>query len=154
MKINNKGVSAKELLAVIIIVCMIIVVLVPSVLGFIKTSENKVLVNNVIAFRDEINKLLSDHVIDGDWIGDGSYYVMKDGNVCLGKYDKKNNKCNDEFLKVEMEGLKPNAGCIDISGSYVSNLYNIEFDQVYVNLDKKFEYYVSEEPITKSLCRQ
>ena len=78
---------------------------------------------------------------------------MKDGNVCLGSYDKKNNKCSDEFLKVEIEGLKPNAGCIDISGSYVSNLYNIEFNHMYVNLDKKLEYYVSDEPITKALCR-
>ncbi len=154
MKMNSKGVSAKEMLAVIIIVCMIIVVVVPTILGFIKSSENKVLVNNVITFRNELNELLTDFATNGEWVGDGSYYVMKDGNVCLGSYDKKNNKCSDEFLKVEIEGLKPNAGCIDISGSYVSNLYNIEFNHMYVNLDKKFEYYVSEEPITKALCRQ
>ena len=153
MKMNSKGVSAKEMLAVIIIVCMIIVVSIPAILGFIKNSEKKVLVNNVITFRNEINELLSDFATNGEWVGDGSYYVMKDGNVCLGSYDKKNNKCSDEFLKVEIEGLKPNAGCIDISGSYVSNLYNIEFNHMYVNLDKKLEYYVSDEPITKALCR-
>ena len=153
MKMNSKGVSAKEMLAVIIIVCMIIVVVVPTILGFIKSSENKVLVNNVITFRNELNELLTDFATNGEWVGDGSYYVMKDGNVCLGSYDKKNNKCSDEFLKVEIEGLKPNAGCIDISGSYVSNLYNIEFNHMYVNLDKKLEYYVSDEPITKALCR-
>lgn len=153
MKMNSKGVSAKEMLAVIIIVCMIIVVVVPTILGFIKSSENKVLVNNVITFRNELNELLTDFATNGEWVGDGSYYVMKDGNVCLGSYDKKNNKCNDEFLKVEIEGLKPNAGCVDISGSYVSNLYNIEFNHMYVNLDKKLEYYVSDEPITKALCR-
>ena len=153
MKINSKGVSAKEMLAVIIIVCMIIVVVVPTILGFIKSSENKVLVNNVITFRNELNELLTDFATNGEWVGDGSYYVMKDGNVCLGSYDKKNNKCSDEFLKVEIEGLKPNAGCVDISGSYVSNLYNIEFNHMYVNLDKKLEYYVSDEPITKALCR-
>ena len=154
MKMNSNGVSAKEMLAVISIVCMIIVVLVPTILGFIKSSENKVLVNNVITFRNELNELLSDFASNGEWIGDGSYYVMKDGNVCLGNYDKKNNKCSAEFLKIEFEGLKPNAGCVDVSGSYVSNLYNIEFNHMYVNLDKKFEYYVSEEPITKALCRQ
>lgn len=153
MKMNSKGVSAKEMLAVIIIVCMIIVVVIPTILGFIKSSENKVLVNNVITFRNELNELLTDFATNGEWVGDGSYYVMKDGNVCLGSYDKKNNKCSDEFLKVEIEGLKPNAGCIDISGSYVSNLYNIEFNHMYVNLDKKLEYYVSDEPITKALCR-
>ena len=111
------------------------------------------LVNNVITFRNELNELLTDFATNGEWVGDGSYYVMKDGNVCLGSYDKKNNKCSDEFLKVEIEGLKPNAGCVDISGSYVSNLYNIEFNHMYVNIDKKFEYYVSDEPITKALCR-
>ena len=153
MKMNSKGVSAKEMLAVIIIVCMIIVVVVPTILGFIKSSENKVLVNNVITFRNELNELLTDFATNGEWVGDGSYYVMKDGNVCLGSYDKKNNKCSDEFLKVEIEGLKPNAGCIDISGSYVSNLYNIEFNHMYVNIDKKFEYYVSDEPVAKALCR-
>ena len=153
MKMNSKGVSAKEMLAVIIIVCMIIVVVVPTILGFIKSSENKVLVNNVITFRNELNELLTDFATNGEWVGDGSYYVMKDGNVCLGSYDKKNNKCSDEFLKVEIEGLKPNAGCVDISGSYVSNLYNIEFNHMYVNIDKKFEYYVSDEPEAKALCR-
>lgn len=153
MKMNSKGVSAKEMLAVIIIVCMIIVVVVPTILGFIKSSENKVLVNNVITFRNELNELLTDFATNGEWVGDGSYYVMKDGNVCLGSYDKKNNKCSDEFLKVEIEGLKPNAGCVDISGSYVSNLYNIEFNHMYVNIDKKFEYYVSDEPVAKALCR-
>lgn len=153
MKINSKGVSAKEMLAVIIIVCMIIVVSIPAILGFIKNSEKKVLVNNVITFRNEINELLSDFASNGEWIGDGSYYVMKDGNVCLGNYDKKTNKCNDDFLKIEFEGLKPNAGCVDVSGSYVSNLYNIEFNHMYVNIDKKFDYYVSDEPITKALCR-
>ena len=35
----------------------------------------------------------------------------------------------------------------------ISNLYNIEFNHMYVNIDKKFEYYVSDEPVAKALCR-
>lgn len=153
MKFNRSGFAAKEFLAVIIIVCMLIVVLVPTILGIIKTSNHKILMDNVMIFRKEIDNILLSYSSGGNEVADGCYYVMMNGNVCLGDYDSKQHKCLTETLNVELSGKKPNAGAVDIARNKVVDIHNIVIDNLYVNVDHNYEYYISEKPKTQALCR-
>lgn len=153
MKLNNKGFSSKETLAVIIMICMLICAIVPTVLTMIKDSDNKVLLNNVAIFKNELNNTLLSYTNGGEVVEDGCYYIMKKGELCLGDYDKHTNKCTKNVLTVEVDGLKPNAGAVDIYNGLVEDIHNVKIKEYFVNIDKYAEFYLSEEPKTQGICR-
>lgn len=153
MSLNNKGFAAKEFLTVIIIVCMILVVLVPTVLSAIEFSGKKVLMNNVITFRSEVDKTLLSYVTGGEDIADGCYYITHDGNICLSDYVSDMDYCSSEPLVIELEGSKPKSGTIDISSNKVSDIHNVRMENFFINLNSSKEYYISEEPQAQIFCR-
>lgn len=153
MKLNNRGVGSKEIFAVILIVCMILVIMVPAIINVIEFSNKKVLINNVIAFRNEVDRTLLSNSTGGEDVVDGCYYIMSNGNICLGEYDDSVDQCLSEVLKIELSGEKPKAGAIDISGNIVSDIHNVRIANFFINVDGSKEYYISEEPQTQLICR-
>ena len=65
----------------------------------------------------------------------------------------KSSKKYKNQTEIEKHIFKLYGSTFDSSVHKLGDLYNIEFNHMYVNIDKKFEYYVSDEPITKALCR-
>lgn len=150
MKMNNKGFGSKETFLVFIVVCMILVVIVPFILGYIQNSKTSAVTDSVIVFRKQVDREILSYINGGNDIADGCYFVTYDGNICLGKYEDK--KCNEEYLKIDIEGLKPNGGAVDIKSSKVIDIHNITIDNKYVNA-KDDEYYITLEPEIQSFCR-
>lgn len=153
MKLNKHGVGSKEMFLVILIICMILVAMVPTIINIMEQSNQNVLMNNVIAFRSEVDKTLLSYVNGGDDIADGCYYITHEGDICLGDYDSDANKCFSESLVIELIGEKPKAGSIDISGYKVKDIHNVRMKNLFVNIDGSKEYYVSEEPQAQTFCR-
>ncbi len=150
MRLNNRGFSYKEFFAVIVIMVILIMAIVPAMLTFMQHSKDNVVKDSVIVFRKQVDREILSYVNGGNDIADGCYFVTYEGNVCLGKYE--DNKCESESLKIDIDGLKPNGGSIDITSSKISIIHNIIIDNKYVN-EKDSEYYITKEPIEQSFCR-
>ena len=150
MKKNNKGFGSKETFLVFIVVCMLIVVIVPFVLGYINNSKKSVVTDSIIVFRKQVDREILSYINGGENIHDGCYFVTSDCDICLGKYEKK--KCSEGSLKIDIEGLKPSGGSIDIVSSKVSDIHNLLIDNRYVN-EKNSEYYITLEPEIQTFCR-
>ena len=148
------GCGSKEMITVIIIICMILVVMVPSILNLIEFSDKKVLINNVITFRNEVDKSLLQYTNGGDSVENGCYYVTYDGNICLSDYDSSGDVCSGDTLKIDLEGEKPFSGVIDISENKVTDIHNIRVDHFFVNVDDTARYYISDEPVAQLFCRK
>lgn len=148
------GCGSKEAITVIIIICMILVVMVPSILNLIEFSDKKVLINNVVTFRSEVDKMLLQYTNGGDEVENGCYYITHEGNVCLSDYDTSSDACSSDILKIDLDGLKPFAGTIDIYENHVSDLHNISMDNFYINIDDTARYYISEDPAAQLFCKR
>ena len=152
MKLNNHGVGSKEMFLVILIICMILVAIVPTIINAVENSNNEVLMNNVITFRSQVDRTILDYINGGEDIADGCYHITQDGNICFGEYDSDAGICHAETLVIELEGEKPKSGTIDIASYKVSNIHNIRMHNLFVNIDNSKEYYISEEPQAQVVC--
>ena len=151
--LNKNGFSSKEFIAVIVIIGMFVCVMVPMLLNAISGSDIRVMTNNVITFRSEVDREILSYVNGGEYINDGCYYVTRDGNICLGSYDGTLDNCLGEELEIMLDGLKPKGGYIDIVSSTVSDIHNIEISNLFVNINSDDEYYATYEPKTVAVCR-
>lgn len=149
MKLNNKGFSYKEFFAVIVIVAILIMAIVPAMLTFMQHSKDSAVTDSVIVFRKQVDREILSYINGGNDIADGCYFVTNHGDICLGKY--KNDKCDSELLKIDIDGLKPNGGYVDIEASKISVIHNVFIDNKYVN-EKDDEYYITQEPIEAIVC--
>lgn len=154
MKLNNHGVGSKEMFLVILIVCMILVAMVPTIINAVEHSNEEVLMNNVITFRSEVDRTILSYINGGEDIPDGCYYITSKGDICLGDYDSDHDMCTGEPLEIELKGEKPKAGTIDVASYKVSDIHNIRMENFFINLNSSKEYYVSDEPQAQVFCRK
>lgn len=154
MKLNIRGEGSKEMFLVILIVCMILVAMVPTIINAVEHSNEKVLMNNVITFRAEVDRTILSYINGGEDIADGCYYITSNGDICLGDYDSKYDFCASEPLEIELQGEKPLSGTVDIASYKVSNIHNVRIENFFVNLNSSKEYYVSDEPKAQVVCRR
>ena len=154
MKLNNHGVGSKEMFLVILIVCMILVAMIPTIINVVENSNQAVLMNNVISFRKQVDITLLDYINGGSDVADGCYYITGDGDICFGEYDNSTGVCYSDTLVIELEGLKPKSGIIDITSYKVSDIHNIRVENFFVNVDSSEEYYISDEPQSQAVCKK
>ena len=154
MKLNNHGLSSREMLTVLIIICMILVMLVPTILNTIEFSGKKIMMNNVAVFRNEIDITIMSYINGGKDISDGCYYIMQSGDLCLGDYDSSNDMCDSDKLVIALDGTKPQSGTVDINNNKVSDICNIRMKNFFINVDDSSKYYISEEPRAQTVCRR
>ena len=154
MKLNNHGVGSKEMFLVILIVCMILVAMVPTIINAVEHSNEEVLMNNVITFRSEVDRTILSYINGGEDIPDGCYYITSKGDICLGEYDSDHDMCAGEPLEIELKGEKPKAGTIDVASYKVSDIHNIRMENFFINLNSSKEYYISDEPQAQVVCRK
>lgn len=153
MKLNNHGAGSKEMFLVILIVCMILVAMVPTIINAVEHSNEEVLMNNVITFRSEVDRKILSYINGGEDIPDGCYYITSKGDICLGDYDSDHDMCTGEPLEIELKGEKPKAGTIDVASYKVSDIHNIRMENFFINLNSSKEYYISDEPQAQVFCR-
>lgn len=154
MNLNNHGVGSKEMFLVILIICMILVAMVPTIINAVEYSNEEVLMNSVITFRSEVDKTILSYINGGEDIPDGCYYITQSGDVCLGEYDSDHDICASDSLEIELKGGKPKSGTIDVASYKVSDIHNIRLENFFINLNSSKEYYVSDEPQAQVFCRK
>ena len=150
MIMSNKGFSSKEYLLVIIAVFIVVLGVLPIIFRVIDKSRENVVTDNVMIFRQEINKEILSYINGGNEILDGCYIVTSDGNICLGETSD-SGVCKDETLVIDISGMKPDGGSVSIQNNEVSSIYNIMIDNRYVNC-KDNEYYISDKPEVEIVC--
>lgn len=149
MRLNNRGFSYKEFFAVIVIMVILIMAIVPAMLTFIQHSKDDVLTDSVIIFRKQVELEILSYINGGNDVADGCYFVTENGDVCLGKY--KDNKCDADSLKVDIDGLKPAGGYVGIKSSKINDIHDIYIDNMFVNVEDD-EYVISRFPDRKFVC--
>ena len=149
MRLNNRGFSYKEFFAVIVIMVILIMAIVPAMLTFIQHSKDDVLTDSVIIFRKQVELEILSYINSGNDVADGCYFVTEKGDVCLGNY--KDNKCDADSLKVDIDGLKPAGGYVGIKSSKINDIHDIYIDNMFVNVEDD-EYVISRFPDRKSVC--
>lgn len=148
--LSNKGFSAKEFFLVFIVIAILSLGIFPVVFRVIESSRNSIVTDSVIIFRRQVNKEILLYVSDGNEILDGCYVITNDGNLCLGN-TKHDGFCVDDALTIDINGVKPEGGVVDITENRVNNIYNIFIDNKYVNI-RDNEYYISNNPEAEIVC--
>ena len=151
MRLNNRGFSYKEFFAVIVIMVILIMAIVPAMLAFIQHSKDDVLTDSVIIFRKQVELEILSYINGGNDVADGCYFVTEKGDVCLGNY--KDNKCDAESLKVDVDGLKPTGGYLGIKSCKINDIHDICIDNMFVNIEDD-EYVISRFPDKKFVCEK
>jgi len=108
----KKGFTLIELLAVIVILAIIALIATPIVLNIINDAKESSVLRSAEFYMSGLENSIANILIKNKQIEDGTYSIMKDGNVCIGILS--NNKCNGEILKVEINGEIPKIGSISI----------------------------------------
>lgn len=148
-KLNNKGFSGKEFFLVFVAVAVIIMGIMPIIFRVIDKSKYTQVTDSVMVFRNEVNKEIISYVNGGNEVNDGCYIITKDGNLCIGDTNK-DGECSKSLI-IDITGLKPDGGSVNIKENKVSNLYNILIDNKYVNFEDD-QYYISDKPNMKMIC--
>ena len=117
----KKGFTLIELLAVIVILAIIALIATPIVLNIINDAKESTLLRSANFYIDSVEYSIAKRVLNGKSIGDGTYNIMQDGNICLETLV--DNTCTGDILKVEVDGEKPKGDKITIKdGQIVSHV--------------------------------
>ena len=152
---NSKGFTLIELLAVITIMGILLFVGVPAIMKTINNSKKDTAEVSVKRYANEVDKEIKSYEIDNGEVKDGSYSIMKNGNLCLAVYDKDSDSCSGEILSVDLEGQKPEDGTVKIVDKKVAEVSNAKIDRFYVNSGpSSSDFVVSNTPtiVASSLC--
>jgi len=136
----KKGFTLIELLAVIVILAIIAVIAVPIVLNIINDSKESAVLRSAQFYLDGLEQSLLLSRLNNIKVQDDVYSIMQDGNICIGEF--KDNTCDGDILKVEMDGEVPTEGTIKIKNGEVSKIdITISNKEVWIDpFTNKLEY--------------
>jgi prepilin-type N-terminal cleavage/methylation domain-containing protein len=125
----KKGFTLIELLAVIVILAIIALIATPIVLNIINDTKESATLRSANFYLDAVEYAISTSILKGNLIEDGTYDILENGNICIGKFE--NDVCKGEILEIKVNGQKPNGDKITIKdGQIVSHV--IKFGDVIV----------------------
>ena len=128
----KKGFTLIELLAVLIILAVIMLITIPLVSNFIKDSTRESREISVKNYISSVDKYLISSELNNIIVKDGSYNIMNNGSICLGRLS--NNTCSSNVLKINLDGQIPKGGIIVVKNNKVEKYYNIKFDKFYSSI--------------------
>lgn len=146
--LGNKGFSSKEFLIVVVGFVIVVVGIMPIVFNMIEKTRQGVVTDSVTLFKEQVDRRIFDQISEGNEVLDGCYIVMDDGNLCLEEVD---GVCNNGNLLIDLDGMRPDGGEVNIKDNKVRGVYNIFIDNKYVN-EKDDKLYVSSSPDKKIVC--
>ena len=132
----KKGFTLIELLAVIVILAIIALIAIPIVLSIISDSKESASLRSSEMYLKGLETSIAVSTLDNKVVKDGTYSIIKNGNICL---EYKDNKCTNE-LKVEMNGEKPTSGKVTISNGQVIDLILNYENKAIVKSNNKLVY--------------
>ena len=125
----KNGFTLIELLAVIVILAIIALIATPIVLSIINDSKESASLRSAEMYLKGLETSVAVSTLDNKVVKDGTYSIIKNGNICL---EYKDNKCTNE-LKVEMSGEVPQNGSkITLKDGKIKNLTFIYGDKIII----------------------
>lgn len=109
---NKKGLTLLELLAVIVVLAIIALIATPIVIRTINDSKNNATLRGAENYIREIEYSVAQGILNKIKLEDGTYRIMKSGNICLGIYEE--NVCSGSVLELEIENEIPFDGTLTI----------------------------------------
>ena len=85
---NKKGLTLLELLAVIVVLAIIALIATPIVIRTINDSKNNATLRGAENYIREIEYSVAQGILNKIKLEDGTYQIMKSGNICLGIYEE------------------------------------------------------------------
>ena len=126
----KKGFTLVELLAIIIILAALLLIIIPIVDDTIDKAEEK---SNLRWAENYIRAVELAINVDELDVPIGTYDIMKNGNLCIGTYNKSSNKCTGYQLEVEITNA-PKSGSITIENNLATDYtITLENDQIVTN---------------------
>ena len=118
---NKKGFTLIELLAVIVILAIIALITTPIVLNIISDSKEQTELRNAEFYLSALELSIANSTLDEQKILDGTYNILKNGNVCL-EVGVASNCSIDKILPVEVKGKVPTSGTITIKSGQLKDV--------------------------------
>jgi len=113
----NKGFTLVELLGVMIILTVLSLIITPVVITLIDEAEVGAELRSAELYINAVEHDLASSKLDGINVEDGEYFIMEDGNLCLGNLS--NNICDANTFKINATGSRPKGGYIDVESKVV-----------------------------------
>ena len=128
-----KGFTLIELLAVLTILGFISLIAVAIVNGVIKDSKTSATKVSAKSYANTVNDNILSSKLNDFEIPDGSYRILRDGNICVGSYA--DNECNGKVLELNIQKGNPTDGTVVINNRKVSSLINAKFNDEVISYD-------------------
>ena len=136
----KKGFTLIELLAVIVILAIIALIATPIVLNIIKDTKESALYRSGEFYYSALEQSVATAKFKNINIKNGTYSIMKDGNLCIGTLES--NTCSGDILKVNVKGDKPTSGSITFEdGKIIKTILKISDKEIVKNLNSDFIHY-------------
>ena len=114
----KKGFTLIELLAVIVILAIVALIAVPIVLNIINDAKSSSVLRSAEFYLDGVEYTVANAFLYHGGLSNGKYPITESGDIC-----KTSLPCTEEnTLKVDVNGEKPEGGFITISSGSISNI--------------------------------
>lgn len=123
------GFTLVELLAVIVILAALVLLVTPLLSDIIEDSEKNLFLVNSKSYLDSIKLSINDLELDNEFVDDGTYKVMPNGNLCLG--DLNGSSCIGDIFTIKDTGDAPAFGTVAIKNGEIGNVL-FEDDNRYI----------------------
>ncbi len=120
---KKRGFTLIELLAVIVILAVIALIAVPIMLNIITKAQESSTLRGVELYIHGVEIALTHEELYSKNSIDGLYTIDSNGNICI------ENNC----IKVDMKGKKPQSGFIRIENGSVVQIINMNIDSKIVS---------------------
>ena len=118
----KKGFTLIELLAVIVILAIIALIAVPIVIHIINDSKKSSEEQSVELYMDSVKKAIARKQLEESNFKPDTCTIKEDGNLL----------CNNIEVTIDMEGIKPNKGIIEVKDNKLS-YKNLKLKETYFN---------------------
>ena len=137
---KRKGFTLIELLAVIVVLAIIALIATPIVMNTIKKSKKGAAERSADSFVKQVETTVETERLSGNIIEDGEYEITSDGNLCK---DKSANCSDENKIKIEMNGTKPDSGRIKINNGQVTTDSTMIIGEYDVSYDDELKKYIA-----------
>ena len=116
----KNGFTLVELLAVIVILSAIVLITRPVILNIMNDAKSEVALRSAESYLTIVEDSLTEYVTNNSGIEDGTYYIMSNGDICLGQLNSA--KCSDDIVKIKVSKDAPNEGTIVYENNTVKEI--------------------------------
>lgn len=142
----KKGFTLIELIAVILILGFIALITVPKALDVIEDSKKESVVNSAKVYVKAVNEAIINERMNKNKIGDGTYSIASNGNICIGTLNVYQECTGDTWLNIDKKNSYPECGKITIEDGKVIASSELQYGNYSISReDQSSDYKIKKE---------